>query len=446
MSPHAWMLTAPIVPTLTRLAAPNIIVMVIALATATAEARYVGQHGTVALAGLALVFPMMMLTNMLSAGSIGGAVAGAVAQRLGAGDVEGAENLALHAVLVGIGMSICFSALFLLGGTAIFSFLGGRDDVLAQAMTYSDIFFTGCVSLWLCNTLGSVIRASGNMIVSALTLGLASAIQVILGGVLILGVGSIPAMGIAGAAWATTIGFGVAALVQLWYLTGHCKQMRLHFSGVRIEIQHFASLLRVGMLASVSPLSSVATVLIITGFVARIGPEVLAGYGIGARLEFLMIPVIFGIGAAAITMVGTHFGAGEIDRAHNIAWIGAFGAALITGLIGLVMALVPGIWADIFSDVEAVRETCRTYLRIVGPCYAFFGLGLCLYFASQGARKVLWPAMASFLRLGITALGGFVVVTYADPTPETFFAVIAIAMVSYGVVTAGAIKLGAWRT
>ena len=158
-----------------------------------------------------------------------------------------------------------------------------------------------------------------------------------------------------------------------------------------------------------------------------------------------MIPIIFGIGAAVITMVGAHFGAGEIDRGHRVAWTGALGAALITGAIGLVMALFPGLWADLFSDVESVRQTCRTYLRIVGPLYAFFGLGLCLYFASQGARKVLWPAMASLLRLGVTALGGFLVVTYSEPTPTTLFTVIAVAMVIYGVVTAAAIKLGAWR-
>jgi len=445
MSPHAWMITAPIVPTLTRLSAPNIIVMVIALATATAEAWYVGHHGTIALAGLALVFPMMMLTNMLSAGSIGGAVAGAVAQRLGAADVEGAEALALHAVIVAVALSMVFTAIFLLGGTAIFSFLGAKGDVLAQAMTYSNIFFTGCLALWLCNTLGSIIRATGNMTVSALTLGMASGVQILLGSVLILGLGDIQGMGIAGAAWATLIGFGASALVQIWYLTRRCKQMRLRFSGVPVEVRHFVSLLRVGFLASVSPLSSVATVLVVTGLVARLGPEALAGYGIGARLEFLMIPIIFGIGAACITLVGAHFGAGEVDRGHRVAWTGALGATLITGGIGLVMAFFPQIWANLFSDVEAVRETCRAYLRIVGPCYAFFGLGLCLYFASQGARKVLWPAMASLLRLGVTAAGGFIVVSYLEPTPGTLFSVIAIAMVTYGVMTAGAIRLGAWR-
>ena len=96
------LLTAPIGATIVRLAAPNMLAMVVTMATLMAEAWYVGQLGTEALAGLALGFPMMMLAMMLSAGSFGGTITGAVARRLGAGDRAGAEVLALHAVLSGL--------------------------------------------------------------------------------------------------------------------------------------------------------------------------------------------------------------------------------------------------------------------------------------------------------------------------------------------------------
>ena len=196
MSVQSALLTAPIAPTLARMAAPNIAAMFIMLATSMAEAWYVGQIGVSALAGLALVFPLFMLTTMLSAGSIGGTVAGAVAHRLGAGDQEGAEALAFHAVLLALAAAALFTLLFLGLGAAIFRPLGAQGDVLEQALAYSNLLFGGVVTIWLANTLSSLIRACGQMQVSARTLIAGSAVQIVAGYLFVLGPGPLPAMGI----------------------------------------------------------------------------------------------------------------------------------------------------------------------------------------------------------------------------------------------------------
>ena len=96
------MLVSPIGPTLIRLAAPNILSMLVLLVTLVLEAWFIGQLGTIPLAGLALAFPMFMLMMMLSAGSIGGAITGAVAKKLGAGDIREAQELALHSLLLSL--------------------------------------------------------------------------------------------------------------------------------------------------------------------------------------------------------------------------------------------------------------------------------------------------------------------------------------------------------
>jgi len=438
------LLTAPIGRTMARLAAPNVLAMFILLGTSMAEAWYVGQLGVTALAGLALAFPMLMLTNMLAAGAMGGAVAGAVAQRLGAGDQAGAETLTAHSVLLALLLSALFAGLFLGFGPQIYGRLGASGSALDSALAYSNVLFAGVLALWLANILSSVIRACGQMRMAALVMILASAIQIVAGGVLVFGLGPFPQMGIAGAAAGVVLGFAVSSVVQIVYLMSGRAGLRLHWR-VSMDPAPLLSLLRVGALASISPFSSVATVIIITGLVARLGDAALAGYGIGSRLEFLMIPLIFGIGAAAITMVGVHFGAGEIERGHRIAWTGAIAAALITGAIGGLLALFPGLWADLFTQDEAVRQTTRAYLRIVGPFYAFFGLGLCLYFASQGARRVLWPVLAGLVRLAIIAVGGVMLLAGPAPGVHELFALIAGAMVVYGLLVAAAIRLGAWR-
>ena len=439
---QAQLLTDPIGPTLAKLAAPNIVAMFIMLATSMAEAFYIGQLGIAPLAGLALAFPMIMLTMMMAGGSFGGAIAGAVAQQLGANDKKAAESVALHSLLLTIGFSVIFSWLFLKFGHVLYAALGGQDTVLTEALIYSDMFFTGCIAIWVANGLNAIIRGTGQMNVAAGAMG--SCIQIVVSALLVFGIGPFPAMGIAGAALGNVIGFTVAGLLQLWYLVRLSPTLRLGFQGNPIKLAAFLDILKVGSMASVSPLSSVITVIIITAMMARLGVDVLAGYGIGARLEFLMIPLIFGIGSASITMVGAHFGAGKYQRGVKIGWISSLTAAGLAGLLGIILALFPSLWANLFTEVEAVREVCRRYLQIVGPFYAFFGLGLCLYFASQGARRLFWPVMGAFSRLIVVAIGGWYLSIQPNVSADDFFVLISVAMATYGLVTAATVYLGAW--
>ena len=153
---------------------------------------------------------------------------------------------------------------------------------------------------------------------------------------------------------------------------------------------------------------------------------------------------IFGFGAASTVMVGVHFGAGQIKRGHTVGWIGAFYAAGLTGLIGCVAAVFPGIWAESFTEVLAVQEVCRSYLQVVGPFYAFFGLGLCFYFASQGAGRVLWPVLSVVVRFAIVVGGGFILISLETTTPDNFFLLIGIGMLAQAIFTAVPIQMGAW--
>ena len=108
------------------------------------------------------------------------------------------------------------------------------------------------------------------------------------------------------------------------------------------------------------------------------------------------------------------------------------------------MALFPGLWANLFTDSEPVRAACRNYLQIVGPFYAFFGLALCLYFASQGAGRVAWPVIASVLRVLVIVFGCVVLARSPGARPEHFFWLIAAGMVVQALVSGTAIRLGAW--
>jgi putative MATE family efflux protein len=439
------LLTAPIGSTIARMAAPSTLAMFMALATSSMEAWYAGQIGVQALAGLALAFPMFMLITMVSAGAVGGAIAGAIAQALGAGAHQRAESIALHAVLIAVVLGLLAGLVFLAFGHGIFSLLGGKGAVLDQALAYSNVFFAGGVLIWLANISSSIVRACGHMRFAAFALIAGSLVQIAVGAILVLGLGPFPELGVAGVAWAVLAGAVIANILLFTYLFSGRAGIYLRLSGVPLSLPRFMDLLKPGVIASLSPLSSIATVSVLTALVARQGEAVLAGFGIGTRIEFLLIPLVFGIGAALITLVGVHFGAGEIERGHRVAWIGAAAAAVITGAIGFVLALFPGLWANAFTDVAAVRDACSAYLRIVGPFYGFFGLGLALFFASQGARKLAWPVAAGLFRLLLVAGFGTVMLTLPDVSAEHIFALAGLGLASYGLLMAAIVKLGAWR-
>ena len=185
--PANALLEAPILPQLLRMTVPNLAAMLVVALVAISETAYVGILGTVPLAAIALVFPMVMLMGMLSAGAMGGGVSSAIARALGAGDGTRANALAVHAVMIGAGAGLFFSATFFLLGAPILRALGGAGAVLNEALSYANIALTGAILTWLLNTFASVVRGTGNMRVPSLALLGASLLQIVLGGALGLG-------------------------------------------------------------------------------------------------------------------------------------------------------------------------------------------------------------------------------------------------------------------
>ncbi len=327
--------------TLWRLAAPNIAGFLISSGITVAEIWYVGQLGIQALAGLALGFPMFMLMQMLGAGAMGGAIAAAVARAVGAGEIRRAEALAWHALVIALVAGGLFTLLFLTLGPAIYAALGGGGETLAAALAYSEIVFAGCLIVWMFNTFASLLRGAGDMKSPALAMLLTAAVQVPLSGALSLGWGPFPRLGIAGVAWGTLIAMAAATAVLGHRLISGRSGLRLRFAAWRLRVTLFRDILRVGLVAAANPVLTVATVILLTGLVSRYGDAALAGFGIGARLEFVLIPIVFGIGAALIAMVGANIGAGQLTRAHRIGWTGGAAATMIAGTIGSAMALWP---------------------------------------------------------------------------------------------------------
>jgi putative MATE family efflux protein len=439
------LLEGPIAPTLLRLAAPNVVVLAVQTTINVLEAYFVGWLGTDALAGVSLVFPLIMLMQTMSAGGMGGGVASAIARALGAGRHADANALVAHALVIAGGMGAAFTTGMLAFGPALFRAMGGREGALAAAVSYSTVIFSGALAFWLFNTLGSVIRGTGNMVLPALVVVGGGVIVVPLSPALIFGVGPVPAFGVVGAGLAVLTYYAVGTAIFAAYLASGRGLLTLALRGVVFRWRLFRDILRVGLPGSFNTVQANLTQVLLTGAVGAFGTAALAGYGMGARLEYLQIPLVFGMGSALVTMVGTNIGAGRPARARRVAWIGAGIAAAITASIGLVGALAPRLWLGLFSAEPDVLAAGATYLRIVGPTYGFFGLGLALYFASQGAGRLLWPVLGGAARLLVAAAGGWCVVHVLGGGLAALCGVMALAFVIFGSTIAVAMRAGAWR-
>jgi MATE family, multidrug efflux pump len=433
------LLVAPIVPTLARLSAPGVLLVAFQSMVSVGDTYFVGRLGTAPLAGLALVFPLIMLLQMTSAGAMGGGVSSAIARALGSGDAAAARRLVVHALVIAAAMSAAFTLLILVFGPAMYRLLGGEAETLDNALGYSNVVFAGAITVWLANTLSSVLRGTGNMLVPALALICAALVHVPLSGSLTLGLGPLPQLGIAGAAVAYVTTFGLAGLAMALLVFRRESPLRPRGSDFRLEARLFGEILRVGGISVLSSLQTVLTAVIITGFVGRYGSAALAGYGVGLRLELLQIPLVFAVGQAMVVLVGTHIGAQRAARAKQIAWVGTAFAALISLAIGVTVALYPLGWVGLFSADPAVLESGASYLRTVAPFYPLLAAGIALYFASQGAGQVLWPVLAGSARLALVIVGGALVASL-----QAVYAVIALAMLVFGALTIGFVMRARW--
>jgi putative MATE family efflux protein len=454
--PHPLLVAAP-VPVIVRLALPTTAVMVAQSGVSIAETWVIGQLGTEALAGFALVFPLFMLMTMMAAGGIGGGIASAIARASGGGRTADVRALVVHALLVALGFALLFTVGMHIFGADIFRLLGslrsgagaggGSDParVLAYALTYSDTIFAGAAAHWAMFALSAIFRGAGNAALPGKAMLTASLLQIPLTYVLVLGVGGWGGMGIAGAAVSAICTATLAAGLMALALRGGAAGFKPALRGISLRAALFAPVLRVGLISSVSAVTANLTTILITLLVAGFGVAALAGYGVGSRLEFMLVPLAFGIGSALTTLVGIAAGAGQWERAVRVAIIGSLMAAALTGTVGALVAIFSQSWMSIFSADPAVQQTGVTYLTRAAPFYAFFGLGMALNFASQGAGRQGVPLAIAFMRLALAAGGGWLAVHVLKLGEDGLFWAVAMAIVLFGTANLAAMIVRPWR-
>jgi putative MATE family efflux protein len=433
------LLEGPVLFTLLQLATPNVLNLLAIAGMITFDGLFLGRLGADVLAGASLAFPFVMLIQHTAASGMGGGVSSAIARALGAGKRDVADALVLHTFVLALALAAAFSGVLLLGAPFVFRWMGGQGAILSSALAYANVAFGGAISICMLNLLGSAVRGTGNMGLPAGVIVGSVIAHVLISPLLIFGWGPLPALGPAGAGWGLIMPFGAGGLVLFVYLRSPRSLVTLRFRGVALRWRLFADILKVGVPGLINVMITNLSVVLLTGIAGHLGKEAAIGYAMGARLEYILIPLAFGFGTAIVAMVGTNWGAKQYRRAREIAWTGAAIVAAACATIGLIVALLPNLWMGLFTDDPEIIRLGTSYLRIVGPIYGLYGLGMGLYFATQGFGSVIWTVTANAVRLGVSAGCALTAITWFDLGATGFFLAIAGGFCTYAALTAAAV-------
>lgn len=421
------------------LAAPSAAVSAAQVFTQFAETLVAAKLGTGALAAWSITLPFVLLLQQTSAGAMGGGVSSAIARALGANDQAQACALVKHALWIALVAGLVFAiplSIFL-------PWLIGRlaGDEIAQLNRFYPFaaFGLAAVPAWLVNTLSAILRGGGQHRIVGRLMVSAWLVLCIMMPLCAL----IFELGLAGIGLAQALVFTVAAWL-MWQKVRAGQAGFVPDLTLKPQLILFKRILSVGLMACALALIANLTTFLVNARLAAFGTAYVAAYGIAARVEFLMVPVAFGVGAALTALVGHAVGSGQWQQARRIAWTGAAMAFVVTMPFGLWVAIWPDVLASFLTSDPQVQVHAATALSYLGWGLAPFAVGMTLYFASQGANRMRGPLLAGMFRISIAVGLGALLAQHLQPAASAYYLSVACAITIYGLVVALSVRPGVW--
>ena len=441
-----------------KLAIPNVCGTFFAASTVIFDLWYIGKIGISELAGVAYIFPIYMLTSMLSNGAFGGAISGATARAFGSKNITQAECIFRSAILIAFLGAIIMMFLFFYFSEIFLIYFNVDKQVSIAAITYGDILLKGIFLIWLFNIIIAITRGSGNTTIAAVSWLIVLLFHILFatlnfnfdeGNILLTNNVSFlneifVFTSLEWSAISLLTGYlaGIIFILGFYFFGRHSYSF--HFQDI-LKLRGFYKLIKSGSLASCQSLMTISLALFCTTIIGMFGPNWAAGFGIAIRLELLLIPIIFGIGGALIAIVGANVGANKFKRAVHMTWKGTSFSILIVGIIGLFFSIYPDLWSGLFTSDLQTKATTKTYLNLVAPFYAFFALGLGLYFVCQAFNTLFWPVAGTFLRLTFVVIITLILLYNNLASPYLLFVTMSTGLIIYGLFISLSLHFGPWK-
>jgi len=438
--------TGPILPALIILAIPMILEMSMEALFAIVDTFFVAKLGAAAVAVVGLTESVIALVYAVGIGLSIGATA-TVARRVGEKDMDGAARTATHAVYLGLIVSVVMGVVGVIFAENVYRLLGAEQEVIDIGLPFMRLMYGTCGVIVFLFLLNGLFRGAGDAAIALRVLIIANGLNIVLDPMFIFGIGFFPEWGVTGAAVATVIGRAVGVAYAAWALFGRSNG-RLH---VRAEHWTFDPKL----LWSLLSISGTAIVQFLIGtlswsglirIVAAFGTVAVAGYQIGLRvIVFVILPAV-GLANAAATLVGQNLGAGKPERAEKSVWLASGLNAVLLGLAGLFFVLFPDVVVSIFTTDPGVAAYARKCLQIVGYGYAFYGLGMVMESAFNGAGDTWTPTYLNLIVFWMFEIPlAYLLANYYGLGPKGVFWAITLAFSLLAVSAALLFKRGKWK-
>lgn len=427
------------------LAIPMVLEMLMQSVFGVVDIFFVGRLGADAVAAVGMTDSLLVLVLAMGLG-LGMAATAMVARRIGEKDEDGAGQTAMQALIAGSIVSVPISIAGIVFAPEMLGLMGASASVIDTGAVYCAIIFgTNAVVLYLF-LINAIFRGAGDAVQAMKALWLANLLNIILDPILIFGLGPIPAMGIAGAAIATSVGRGIGVAYQVYLLLRGTGRLRLMRSHVRLRLALMKRMIRIGLPGMMQYVIGTASWLALFRILADFGSDVLAGYTIAIRILVFALMPSWGMGNAAATLVGQNLGAGQPDEAERSVWIASFANAVFLGLVAFLMWLQADALIAIFTDNAAVISYGADCLRIVSYTYVFFAFGMVISQAFNGAGDTTTPTWINFVCYWLVQIPlAYMLAHPVGMGASGVFAAVAIVQALLALVSILVFRLGHWK-
>jgi putative MATE family efflux protein len=372
------------------LSIPAVLEMVMESVFVIVDIYFVSKLGANAVATVGLTESMVTIIYAIAIG-LGTATTSVVSRRIGEKNPDAASVAAFQAILTGIVISVIIGLPGVLLSRNLLGWMGASKTIVDSMSGYTSIMLGGNIVIMMLFIINAIFRSAGDAAVAMKVLWIGNIINIVLDPCLIFGLGPFPEMGVTGAALATTIGRGIAVIVQFYLLFYGNKRIRLSSKHFVIQLKVMVRLIKLSMGTIGQNLISTSSWIALVRIISIFGSEVVAGYTIAIRIiGFTLLPS-WGISNAASTLVGQNLGAKKPERAEKAVWVTGIANMILLSIIGLILVLFPEIFIRVFIDNENVIKAGVPALRIISFGFVSYGLGMVLVNSFNGAGDTSTP-------------------------------------------------------
>ncbi|MCA0154224.1 MATE family efflux transporter [Winogradskyella vincentii] len=410
------------------LSIPMILEMLMESIFAIVDIFYVSQVSVNAVATIGLTESVITLVYAVAIG-LSMAATAIVARRIGEKDKEGAAQAAVQVIFLGVIVAAFISVIGIVFPKDILSLMGGEPDLIEEGYGYTQVLLGGNVTIMLLFLINAIFRGAGDASVAMWALVVSNGLNIFLDPLFIFGLGPVPAFGVKGAAIATTIGRGTAVVFQLLVLFYGWSRIKIAFKDIVLRVSVMLNLIKVSLGGIGQFLIGTSSWVFLMRIMSEFGSEVLAGYTIAIRvIMFTMMPA-WGMSNAAATLVGQNLGAKKPDRAEKSVWKTGKYSAIFMGLVSIFYLIFAPEIIGLFTQESEVVNNGALCLRIIAAGYIFYGYGMVIINAFNGAGDTKTPTYINFfcfwiiqlpiayllaLKLNLGPLGVFLAITLAE--------------------------------